>query len=182
MPERITKLLVDLVFPIAGVIMFSFAAYAVWRQRWFRVRPLLSVYVWVPDKPIRRKAAKGFGIAACSVMAGAGILGCAAPDARTLPGAANVLSFLTAIALIFSSIYILNIKKSRSLFANSRMAVVFWFLVLQSFTDILIFCLLRNREQIRSVIYPEIWVGFTVFLYLALKNGPQPRADQIGES
>lgn len=240
MPDRITKLLVELILPLASLMMLCFGAYATWRQHWFRARPLLSVYVWLQaivgvalfllyrllqacssiskytlcqiysvgcqafailtcfltlaviyeflfcadgaDKPIRQKATKGFGTAASSVIAGAGILGCAAPDVRTLPGATNVLDALTALALVFSSIYILNIKKSRSLFANSRMAMVFWLLAFQGFTNFLVACLLRNSEQIRSIISAEIWMVFTIFLYLALKNGPQSRADQIRES
>ena len=240
MPERIIRLMVELVLPVASLIMFSFAAYTVWRKRWFRARPLLSVYVWLQaivgsglfllcrllqacsstskytlcqiysvgcqafiiltclftlavayeflfcadraDKPIRRKAAKGFGTAASSVIAGAGILGCAAPDVRTLPGTTNVLFALTALALIFSSIYILNIKKPRSLFANNRMAMMFWLLVFQDFASFVVAYLLRNNEQIRSVISAEIWMVFSIFLYLALKDGPQSWADQIQES
>lgn len=45
MLERIPKLLTEFVLPIAGLTMFSFGAYTVWRQHWFRARPALSGYV-----------------------------------------------------------------------------------------------------------------------------------------
>src|SRR5215472_12000450 len=183
MPERITKVVVELVLPIASLITFSFAAYTVWRHRWFRARPLLSVYVWLQaavgsglfllcrlaqacsgtaqytlcrfyfvgcqafiiltcistlavayeflfcadeaDQTIRRKAVRGFFIATNLAIAGAAALEFEKIAALSLEGISSALYLTTALTLIFSSIYILSIKNSNSLFMNRSLAMVF---------------------------------------------------------
>lgn len=231
MLDRIIKLLAEFVLPIAGLTMFSFGAYTIWRQHWFRARPALSGYVWFQaivgaglfllacfgtdqytlcrisfvgywafviltsflslavvyeflfclnggEKTIRKKAIVGFVIAESIAIAGAVALGSAATDGITVASTAGAFSIATALVLIFSSIYICAVKKPQPLFMNSRMAVVFWFLAFENFTDILISYPLRSNKQIGSLITAAIWVAFTIFLYWALKSGP-PQSEQL---
>jgi hypothetical protein len=89
---------------------------------------------------------------------------------------ARALDTSTALMLIFSGIYICAVKKPQPLFLNRRMAVVFWFLVFESFTDLLISYLLRGNEQTQSIVIAAIWLAFTIFLYWALKSGPSQSA------
>lgn len=124
------------------------------------------------EKSIRRKAITGFAITAVLATIGAAALKSAATTTITIDSMARSLNVATALTLIFSSIYICAVKKPQPLFLDGRMAVVFWFLVFQSFTDLLISYLLRSNEQIGLLVTAVIWLAFTIFLYRALKSGP----------
>jgi hypothetical protein len=123
------------------------------------------------NKMIRRTAVVGF------LIAMSGDLGAAYWLASSWPGnrLENVMRFLfesTALTLLVSGLFILAIKRSRSLFLEPRLFVVLLALTLQDFIILLSDFILRQKEQIRLVVGDVIWIASAVLLYWALKNGP----------
>jgi hypothetical protein len=238
-PEWLTHF----VLPILNVAIISFVAIAVWRQRWVRVRPVLSVFLWFvaitgiagliifysqqvcsgilqynicriyqvayyvigiltclftvavvyeflyclagSDKKIRRTAIGGFLITTSLTIALTYALISAKPDKPgTLEQVNRFLYAATAVALIFSGIFIFVIKKTRSLFLEPRLTLILLALVLYDFIDRLGSFMLRGRAQIQLVVADLIWIAFTILLYWGLKNGPAIReaAADIRES
>ncbi len=78
----------------------------------------------------------------------------------------------TALALLISGLFIFAIKRSRSLLLESRLVVFLAALTLNDFIILLSDFMLRRSEQIRLVVADIIWIGFSILLYWALKNGP----------
>ena len=224
------KWLTDFALPIVALAIVSLVAYAVWRQRWFRVRPVLSTYIWFlaitgaaallvsyslricssaiqyslcqvylvgyhattiltflftvavvyeflfcmagSDKKTRRTAVTGFVITMSLTIAGAYALMNGSARNHTLDEAELMLFGTTALALIASGIFIFAIKKTRSLFLETRLTIVLAALALYNFIDLLTSYALRGSEQTRTVVSDVIWIAFTILLYWALRNGP----------
>jgi hypothetical protein len=78
----------------------------------------------------------------------------------------------TALALLISGLFIFAIKRSRSLLLESRLFVVLAALAVHDFIILLSDFMLRRSEQMRLVVADLIWIGFSILLYWALKNGP----------
>jgi hypothetical protein len=225
------KWVTGFVLPTLNVAMVSLVAIAVWRQRWVRVRPVLSAFVWFlaitgvtgllllyslqvcsstlqynicriypvayyviailtclftiavvyeflfclagSDKKIRRTAIVGFLITMSLTIALTYALISAKPDKpSTLEQVDRFLYGATALALVFSGIFIFVIKKTRSLFLEPRLTLILLALVLYDFIDLLSRFILRGRAQIQLVVADLIWIAFTILLYWGLKNGP----------
>jgi predicted membrane channel-forming protein YqfA (hemolysin III family) len=125
------------------------------------------------DKKTRRTAVTGFVITMSLTIAGAyGLMNATVKKPNTLEDAARFLFATTALALVLSGIFILAVKKARSLFLETRFSVVLVALVLYNFIDLLTGYALRRSEQTRTVVADVIWVAFAILLYWALKNGP----------
>jgi hypothetical protein len=225
------KWLTDFALPIVALAIVSLVAYAVWRQRWFRVRPVLSTYIWFlaitgsaallvsyslricssaiqyslcqvylvgyhattiltflltvavvyeflfcmagTDKKTRRTAVTGFAITMSLTIAGAyALMNASASSHNTLDDAERMLFGTTALALIASGIFIFAIKKTRSLFLETRLTIVLAALALYNFIDLLTGYAFRGSEQTRAVVSDVIWIAFTILLYWALRKGP----------
>lgn len=91
---------------------------------------------------------------------------------NTLENASRFLSETTALALLVSGLFIFTIKKSRSLFLEPRLFLVLLALTLYNFLNWLSAFMLRRSEQKRLLVSDAIWIGFSMLLYWALKNGP----------
>jgi hypothetical protein len=123
------------------------------------------------NKMIQRTAVVGFLIAMSGDLAAAYWLAHQWPGSRL----ENVMRFwfeTTALTLLISGLFISGIKRSRSLFLEPRLLVVLVALTLQDFIILLSDFMLRRREQIRLAVADVIWIGSSVLLYWALKNGP----------
>jgi hypothetical protein len=123
------------------------------------------------NKMIQRTAVVGFLITLSGDLAAAYWLANQWPANRL----ENVVRFLfetTALALLFSGLFIFAIKRSRSLFLEPRLFVVLAALTLHDFINLLSDFMLRRKEQMRQVVADVIWIGFSFLLYWALKNGP----------
>jgi hypothetical protein len=228
MPALLTQnWLVNLVLPVIALITIALSAWAVWRQAWFSIRPVLSTYIWfvtitsalalviyflqIPkalsyeacrvylaiyyvtdiltalfsvavlyefllrmagtNKMIQRTAIIGFLITVSGDLAAAYWLATQWPGNRL----ENVVRFLfetTALALLVSGLFIFLVKRRRSLLLESRLFVVLAALMLHGFIILLSDFILRRSEQMRLVVADIIWIGFSILLYWALKNGP----------
>jgi hypothetical protein len=123
------------------------------------------------NKTIQRTALVGFLIALSGDLAAAYWLANQWPVNR-LENAARFLFETTALTLLVSGALIFAIKKSRSLFLETRLSVVLAALPLYNFIVLLIAIILRRKEQLDQVVADIIWIGFSILLYWALKNGP----------
>src|SRR6266853_235799 len=233
------KWLTGFVLPTLNVALVSLVAIAVLRQRWVRVRPVLSAYIWFlaitgvagllvlyspqvcsgalqyticriylvgyyvigfltclfavavvyeflfrlagSDKKIRRTAIIGFLITISFTIALTyALIVAKAGKPRTLEDVARFLFGATALALIPSGIFILVIKKTRSLFLETRLTLVLLALVLYDLIDLLSAFALRGSGQVKVVVADFIWIAFTILLYWGLKNGP-PIPDAVAD-
>jgi hypothetical protein len=222
--------LTEFALPIASVILVSLCAYAVWRQRWLRTRPILSIYVWflaitslalllvayllrtcptgiyyticriytigsraitiftcffsvaavyeflfrAADRGDRTRdtAVAGFAITTSLILAVAFLL--PRPAGTDVLGDATGFVFgMTALALIPSGIFILAVKKARSLVMGVRLTVVFAALVLHDLISLSASFALRGIPQVQTVVSDLIWIAFAMLLYWALKKGPE---------
>lgn len=123
------------------------------------------------NKKIQRTAVVGFLITVSGDLTAAYWLATQWPANRL----ENVVRFLfetTALALLISGLFIFAIKRSRSLLLESRLVVFLAALTLNDFIILLSDFMLRRSEQIRLVVADIIWIGFSILLYWALKNGP----------
>jgi hypothetical protein len=123
------------------------------------------------NKMIQRTAVVGFLIALSADLAAAYWLANQWPSNRL----ENVTGFLfetTALALLVSGLFIFAIKRSRFLVLESRLFVVLAALTVHDFIILLSDFMLRRSEQMRLVVGDAIWIGFSILLYWALKNGP----------
>ncbi|HEX3093466.1 MAG TPA: hypothetical protein VHW72_12625 [Candidatus Angelobacter sp.] len=91
---------------------------------------------------------------------------------KTQTDGARFLYGATALALLASGALIFAIKKSQSLFLETRLSMVLAALTLYNFIDLLTAFILRRREQLDQVVADIIWIAFSILLYWALKNGP----------
>jgi hypothetical protein len=91
---------------------------------------------------------------------------------RALADGGRFLYGATALALLASGALIFAIKKSQSLFLETRLSVVLAAFTLYNFIDLLTAFMLRRRETLSHVVEDVIWIGFSMLLYWALKNGP----------
>jgi hypothetical protein len=127
------------------------------------------------NKMIQRTAVVGFLITLSGDLAASYWL------ANQWPGSSleNIARFLfetTALALLVSGLFIFAIKRSRSLLLESRLFVVLAALTFQNFINLLSDFMLRRHEQMGLVVADMIWIGFSILLYWALKNGPAESA------
>jgi hypothetical protein len=123
------------------------------------------------NKMIQRTAVVGFLITLSGDLAAAYWLANQWP-ANRLENIERFLFETTALALLVSGLFIFAIKRSRSLFLERRLFVVLAALTLHDFIGLLSDFMLRRSEQTRLVVADVIWIGFSVLLYWALKNGP----------
>jgi hypothetical protein len=150
------------VYYVTGILMSLFSV-AVIYEFLFRMAGT--------NKMIQRTAVVGFLITLSGDLAAAYWLANQWPANRL----ENVVRFLfetTALALLVSGLFIFAIKRSRSLFLEPRLFMVLAALTLHDFINLLSGFMLRRREQMRQVVADAIWIGFSVLLYWALKNGP----------
>jgi hypothetical protein len=123
------------------------------------------------NKAIQRTAVIG-----CVITIGGTIVGTYGLMRQSTGGMLeNGLRFLygtTALAMMASGLLVFAIKKNRSLFLDTRFSMVLAALALINFIDLVSGFILRRNEQIRLVVANMIWVGFSILLYWALKNGP----------
>jgi len=125
------------------------------------------------NRTIRKLAIAGLLIAVGGDLAAAYSLANQWPGSR-LENVARFLFETTALAMLVSGLFIFAIKKSRSLFLEPRLFVVLVALTLQDFIILLSDFILRRKEQIRLVVADVIWIGVSILLYWALKNGQIP--------
>ena len=228
MPTVLTQnWFVNLVLPTIALVIIAFSARAVWRHRWFSIRPVLSTYIWfiaitsavalviyflqIPkaltyaackvyfdvyyaisiltslfsvavlyeflfrmagsNKTIQKTAVFGFLITLSGDLAAAYWLATQWPSNR-LENVAGFLFKTTALALLVSGLFIFAIKRRRSLFLEPKLFAAFAALTLQNFINLLNDFMLRRHEQMGLVVADVIWIGFSILLYWALKNGP----------
>ena len=125
------------------------------------------------NRTIQKLAIAGLLIAVGGDLAAAYSLANQWPGSRL----ENVVRFLfetTALSMLVSGLFIFAIKKSRSLFLEPRLFVVLVALTLRDFIILLSDFILRRKEQIRLVVADVIWIGVSILLYWALKNGRIP--------
>jgi hypothetical protein len=123
------------------------------------------------NKRIQRTAVVGFLITLGGDLATAYLLANQWPGNR-LENVARSLFATTVLALLFSGLFIFAIKRSRSLFLETRLVVVLVALTLHDFIGLISDFMLRGKEPMRSVVGDVIWIGFSILLYWAVKNGP----------
>jgi hypothetical protein len=132
------------------------------------------------NKAVRRTSLIGFLITMSGIIALTyGLMTQTTSTHETLADGARFLNGATALALLASGALIFAIKKSRSLFLETRLSVVLAALTLYNFIDLLTAFILRRREQLDHVVADIIWIGFSILLYWALKNGPAPSGTAV---
>jgi hypothetical protein len=223
--------LIAFVLPTLNVAILWLVAIAVWRQRWVRVRPVLSAYVWFlaitgvagllvyysqqvcsgtlqyticriyqvayyvigiltslfavavvyeflfclagSDRKLRKTAFVGFLVAIIfTVSLTYWLMGARSAESSALEEVQRLLFGATALTLIFSGIFIFVIKKTHSLFQETRLTVLLLALVLYDFIFLSINFMLRADAQVQAVAAAFLWIAFTILLYWGLKNGP----------
>jgi hypothetical protein len=162
---RYTACRIYFVIYYATVILMCFFSVAVIYEFLFRMAGT--------DKAIQRAAVFGFVITMSAIAALTyGLMRQAASTTETLEQGARLLNASTAMALLVSGSVVFAIKKRRSLFLETRLSMVLTALALYNFIDLLIAFILRRIEPARLVVADMMWVGFSILLYWALKNGP----------
>jgi len=125
------------------------------------------------NKAIRKTAVIGFVITVSGIIALTyALMTQTTSTPRALTDGARFLYGATAVALLASGALIFTIKKSQSLFLETRLSVVLAAFTLYNFIDLLTAFMLRRRETLSHVVEDIIWIGFSMLLYWALKNGP----------
>lgn len=225
------KVLTDFLLPIASLAIVIFGSYLVWRRRWFRVRPVLSTYVWFlaitgaamlltsyslvvcsgklqyalcrvylvgyysiiiltslftvavvyeflfcltgPGTNTRRIAVAAFFITTTLIISATYFLTSVSSHAHsTMDDVSRHVFGITALALVFSGIFILVVKNARPLALEPGLSLAFTGLVMYNFVDLLGSFVLRGRESTWRTIVSVLWIGLVILLCRALKNGP----------
>jgi len=133
------------------------------------------------SKTIQRTAVAGFIITiSLTTIAAVWMMNESTPN--SLQNASRFLIATTSLALVASGLVVFAIKKTRSLFLETRLSIVLAALALYSFVDLLSALMLSRRQQIRLVVGDLIWITFAMLLYRALKSGPTIPSPVTGSS
>jgi hypothetical protein len=124
------------------------------------------------SKTIQRTAVAGFIITiSLTTIAALGMMKQSA--SHGLLNASRFLIAATSLALVASGLFVFAIKKTHSLFLETRLSIVLAALALYSFVDLVSDIMLSRTQQIRSVVADVIWITFAILLYRALRSGPK---------
>jgi len=133
------------------------------------------------SKTIQRTAVAGFIITiSLTTIAALGMMN--QSPSNSLQNASRFLIATTSLALVASGLVVFAIKKTRSLFLETRLSIVLAALALYSFVDLLSALMLSRRQEIRLVVGDVIWITFAILLYRALKGGPTIPSPVTGSS
>ncbi len=133
------------------------------------------------SKTIQRTAVAGFVITiSLTTIVALGMMN--QSTSNSLQNASRFLIATTSLALVASGLVVFAIKKTRSLFLETRLSIVLAALALYSFVDLLSALMLSRRQQIRLVVGDLIWITFAMLLYRALKSGPTIPSPVTGSS
>jgi hypothetical protein len=148
----------------ATVVLMCFLAVAVVYEFLFRMAGT--------RKTIQRTAIAGF-IITISLTTIAAVRMMNQLPSNSLQNAARLINATTTLALMASGLFVFAVKKTYSLFLETRLSIFLAALALYNFVELLMdFMLMRRAQYIRLVVDDVIWFTFAILLYHALKSGP----------
>lgn len=122
-------------------------------------------------KTIQRTAIAGFIITiSLTSIAAVRIMG--QLPSNSLQNVSRLMTAVTPLALMASGLFVFAVKKTHSLFLETRLSIFLAALALCSFLELLMDFMLRRAQHIRLVVDDAIWFTFAILLYRALKSGP----------